>query len=318
MYDLEKSFHSLECKEFIQNFPIGTYFLDFKKLKLQSPNDVILEYLGYTKEEFESFSPFDLLTPQSQKIFAERLEKISKNEEVSKFVEFEIKAKTGKTIWILLTTQWQYENKNPIGAFCIATNITQQKEIEFQLKEARDQAQLYLDMAFDIFVALNKEGKIILINRTGCNILGIQECFLIGQDWFDNYVPKEKREELKTIFQDILNEKYDDHEVRYTNPIITTTGETRLITWKNKVIRNTSNEITSVFCSGTDITEQAKLENELMELWKNGEKEIQEILKKRTPDFLLKNVLPFIPKRRTAIDSLDRALELVVNGHARG
>lgn len=311
MYDLEKALDTSECKDFLQQFPIGTYRLDFKTLKLQSPNDIILEYTGYTKEEFENLSPIDLLAPSSQKIFQERLEKISKGEQVSKFVEFQIVTKSGKLIWILLTTQWKYENDVPVSAFCIATNINQQKETENQLKEARDQAQLYLDMAFDIFVALDKEGKIILINRTGCDILGIQECFLIGQNWFDIYVPIEKREELKKVFIDIINEKYDDHEVRYTNPILTVNKETRLITWKNKVIRNSKNEITGVFCSGTDITEQAKLENQLMTIWKSGEKEIKQILSK--PCFL------FPPEKHKRVSaSLDRALDLVINGHARG
>ncbi len=67
--------------------PYITIQLDFKTLKLKEPNDVILEYTGYTKEEFENLTPMQLLSENSQKLFLERMEKLVKGENIPKFVE---------------------------------------------------------------------------------------------------------------------------------------------------------------------------------------------------------------------------------------
>jgi PAS domain S-box-containing protein len=271
-----------ECKTIVEQFPIGLYHLDFRTQKFRNPNSVILKYTGYTKEEFENLSPSKLLTEESYQLFIERIQKIINKEEVPESVEFEIITKRGERYWVLLNSKWRYEDNVPIGAFCVVTNITEQKRIEKRLEDTLKRSQLYLDMAYNIFLALDINGNIILINKAGCNILGIDECFLIGQNWFDNYVPKDERSYLKKMFCDSMREGFGDDVISYENSIITTTGKQRLIRWRNTVIRDEEKKIVGSFSSGEDITEQKELEEKLLKIWNDGEKEVSNVLKSKT------------------------------------
>ena len=56
------------------------------------------------------------------------------------------------------------------------------------VKEERDRAQRYLDIAEVILVAINANQKVGLINKKGCSILGYSEKEIIGKNWFDNFL----------------------------------------------------------------------------------------------------------------------------------
>jgi|WetSurSiteA1Bulk_404760.scaffolds.fasta_scaffold01494_11 PAS domain S-box-containing protein len=268
-----------ECEKLIEKFPIGVYYLDFKTLKFRDPNNVVLKYTGYSKEEFESIKPSILLTEESYERFLKRMQKVANKESVPENEEFEIVTKNGERYWVLLSSQWRYEGEYPIEAFCVVTNITPQKMLEKQLQEALKKSQLYLDIAYNIFLALDTNGNIVLINKAGCNALGIDECFLVGQNWFDNYVQENERDYLKKIFNDSIRNGFGEDVISYENKIITSNGMTRLIRWRNTLLKDDKGNITGSFSSGEDITEQKQLEEQLLKLWKEGEKEFKQLLK---------------------------------------
>ena len=62
-----------------------------------------------------------------------------------------------------------------MGTAGIAHDITQRKEIEKALREEKNKAQHYLDIAGVILVALDISHKVTLINKSGCRILGYTE-----------------------------------------------------------------------------------------------------------------------------------------------
>jgi len=189
--------------------PAGIYEIDLMARKFTSVNDLMLKYTGYSREEFLNLSPFDLLDSEGRKLFLSRLQKMLRSEEVSPEVEYNILTKEGNNYWISLYIRYLRDEFNiPIKAFCIATDITARKQARIDLVESKNQAQMYLDMAFNMFVSLDIEGKIQLINRTGCDILGIDECFLLGQSWFDRFVPEDDRQSTKEMFFKIITIRF--------------------------------------------------------------------------------------------------------------
>ena len=48
-----------------------------------------------------------------------------------------------------------------------------------------------LDVADFIYLALDLNQKVVLINKKGCEILGYSEEEIIGKNWFDNFLPKD-------------------------------------------------------------------------------------------------------------------------------
>ncbi|GAI74382.1 unnamed protein product, partial [marine sediment metagenome] len=53
-----------------------------------------------------------------------------------------------------------------------------------------DKAQKYLDVAGVMLVAIDVEGRVGLVNKKGCEILGYEEEEIIGKKWFDNFLPE--------------------------------------------------------------------------------------------------------------------------------
>ncbi|MHA1513283.1 MAG: PAS domain-containing sensor histidine kinase [Candidatus Hodarchaeales archaeon] len=92
-------------------------------------NDVLLNYVGYTEEEFLNMTFSDLLTEESLNHFIDRMEKVRRGERIPDSAEFEVITKDGRHIWVLINAKWFYENNVRTRATVIAHNITDAKEL---------------------------------------------------------------------------------------------------------------------------------------------------------------------------------------------
>lgn len=136
------------------------------------------------------------------------------------------------------------------------------KQSEEKVRQERDRAQHYLDIAGVIILVIGTDGKVQLINKKGCEILGYTEDEIIGKDWFENFIPEEERHKVKNIFSRMTSGEIDPFEYA-ENMIITRSGEKRIISWHNSVIKDGNNQqIVAVLSSGEDITERRRAELE--------------------------------------------------------
>ncbi len=132
------------------------------------------------------------------------------------------------------------------------------------LKTEKAKAEKYFDVASVMLVVLNKEGKVIEINRKGCDLLGYEASELLGKNWFDIIVPKEDIGKVKDVFHSLLSgsKKYfDSAEGR----IITKSGDLKTILWTNNVLYDLNGNITGTLSSGQDITIETSIKKADME-----------------------------------------------------
>ncbi len=148
----------------------------------------------------------------------------------------------------------------------IAIGVTR-KETEELLRRERDRIQTYLDVAGVMLLALTVDGRVALINRQGCQILGYKEEEILGQDWFENFLPRAIREEVRRDFRQLMAGKLEAVEY-FEKPVITDRGEEILIAWHNTLLRDKSGEIVGTLSSGEDITERRKMEKEHLKMQK--------------------------------------------------
>ncbi|MCD6311189.1 MAG: PAS domain S-box protein, partial [Elusimicrobia bacterium] len=130
-----------------------------------------------------------------------------------------------------------------------------------EIKRERDLFRNYMDVASSIVVVLSTAGKIVLINKKGCEILEISQDNAIGKDWFD-FIPEDTREKAR---ETIINGKKEAVEF-YENDVITPGGKRKTIIWSNGVLRDEYGEITASVSSGLDVTLLRKTENEKRKL----------------------------------------------------
>ncbi|MCA1795448.1 MAG: PAS domain S-box protein [Desulfobacteraceae bacterium] len=132
--------------------------------------------------------------------------------------------------------------------------------MEEDLQKEKDKSQKYLDIAGVMFVAINSNGEVTLVNKKTCEILGYEEEKIIGKNWFDISLPGELKEKVKAVSQKILAGEMDSVEY-YENPVLTKSGEERMIAWYNTMLTDEAG-IIGLLSSGMDITERKLAEEE--------------------------------------------------------
>ena len=143
-------------------------------------------------------------------------------------------------------------------------DTNEQVKIHNELEAQRDLAQQYLDIAGVIMLALDREGCITMINKRGCEVLGYPHDELIGKDWFQVFLPPDKRKKGKAAFLRLMKDEARPLSC-YENNIISGSGEVKTIAWHITVLRDAHGKIYSSLSSGEDITQRKRAEEELLQ-----------------------------------------------------
>ncbi len=120
-----------------------------------------------------------------------------------------------------------------------------------------------LELAPVMFLALNLEGEVTVINKTGETLLGLPRDQIVGKKWIDNFLPERDRDRVKALFFKVLAGETTVTQV-FENPVLTGNGEERLIAWNNTVLKSETGEAVGTLSSGVDITEQRRAEEEFL------------------------------------------------------
>jgi PAS domain S-box-containing protein/putative nucleotidyltransferase with HDIG domain len=144
----------------------------------------------------------------------------------------------------------------------ILRDVTEHRSMERRLDEERNRAQRYLDVAAVMLLALDRAGRITLINRKGCEILGYREDELLGQNWLERYVPQSSRAQVQALFAELVAGRPQEYAEGW---IVCSSGEQRLIAWHNTLLHDTDGQVSGTLSSGMDITERYRLEQALRE-----------------------------------------------------
>jgi len=178
--------------------------------------------------------------------------------------EVMITNKTGEKIPVNISTSALRSSSNEIiGAVENFRDLTKHKGLWAKLREERNRAQQYLNIAGVIIVAIDEKGLITLINRKGCEVLGHKEDEIIGKNWFDLCVPEKAREKRKATFRKVMAGEEKEGE-DYENIIITNSGEERIIAWHNTTLVDEKGLIVGTLSSGEDVTKRKETEVELI------------------------------------------------------
>ncbi len=131
-----------------------------------------------------------------------------------------------------------------------------------ELRRERDRAQSYLDLAQVMLVAIDGGGRIALINRKGCEILGYTEAELVGRDWFLDFVPERHREAARAVLAAALDGSAGPPAYA-EDTMLARDGSRKLIAWRATLLRDERGLPVGLLMSGEDISEQRRGERAL-------------------------------------------------------
>ncbi|MBT0160567.1 PAS domain-containing sensor histidine kinase [Candidatus Bathyarchaeota archaeon A05DMB-2] len=249
-------------------------------------NPAAEQIFGYSQEEAVGKNVLNLLVPPRYHGFQQSLFELVESSQLlqGKILEFTALRKGGKEFPAELSAAFMPFK----GAMClvgVVRDVSERKKAEAkllasekkyrrlfkELKRAekqllieRDRAQNYLDIAGVMLVALDTKGRVTLLNRKACAILKCTAEEALGKNWFNTFLPKDTKNNVKKIFQASIKGKkclLDYNE----NYVISKSGEAHLIAWHNVILKNSKGQVIGTLSSGEDITERRKIEMKLQE-----------------------------------------------------
>ncbi|MEW6108119.1 MAG: PAS domain S-box protein [Nitrospirota bacterium] len=238
----------------------GILLVDIESRKFHSGNEMICRMLGYGPEEIRSLGVDAIHPAEDLPYVVEQFEKQAKRE-INLARDIPVKRKDGSVFYAdinssLITLAGR---KYMISIF---RDITWRKQAEDALIIERDKAQKYLDVAGVIFLVINADETVGLINKKGCDILGYPEEEITGKNWFDTFIPGRVREEIRSVYKKIIAGETAIYE-KFRNPVLTGNGNERIIEWSNTILKDESGRNIATLSSGNDITEHLKVEEQL-------------------------------------------------------
>ncbi len=247
----------------LQSMEGGVLTID-KNARIISFNRSAEEITGFKQEEVLGKNCCEILKSELCEKFCP-LEGILETGKPVHNYEILITHKTGKEIPVNITASpLRSSNNEIIGIVENFRDLTKHKGLWGRLREERNKAQLYLNIAGVIIIAINEKGELSLINKKGCAVLGYEEDEIIGKNWFDLCVPENVRQERKKTFKKVMEGEQAEVE-DYENIIMTKSGEERIIAWHNTTLIDENGHIFGTLSSGEDITKRKQTEEELIQ-----------------------------------------------------
>ena len=139
------------------------------------------------------------------------------------------------------------------------------KRLEEALREAEQKWQNILVKIPQIGIALDPQAAIVFANTHFLELTGWKAEDIIGRNWFDLLIPEDVREEVRGVFQEVINSRDTLGYSTYENEILTKTGDRRNVAWANVITKAVSGAVVSVTCLGVDLTERKQAESKLKE-----------------------------------------------------
>ena len=224
-------------------------------------NSEFLKLFGYKAEEIVGMPVDKLVAPKEAQDSAFSITKKVANGQKLSF-EAVRQRKDGTLIYVSVLASPIMVDGQLVAVYGIYRDISKQKKTQETLRAEKERAEKYLDIAGVMFVALNAQGEVTLINKKGCQILGYPQSEIIGKNWFDNFLPERIKTEVKEVFNRLIAGKVEAVEF-YENRVLTKNGQERIIAWHNSVLKNKDGKIVGTLASGDDITEQKQAQEAL-------------------------------------------------------
>jgi len=140
----------------------------------------------------------------------------------------------------------------------VGRDITERKQAEIALQQSEQRFRTVLETMSLIAIMLDRDGRVLLCNEFFLALTGWQREAVVGQDWFECFIPPDLQAELREVLT--LTIEAGEFPTYYENEIVTRQGDRRLIAWNNTIFRDETGTITSVTSIGEDITDRRRYE----------------------------------------------------------
>ncbi len=207
------------------------------------------ELLGYSESELLGLNGRVTYLDEEREIHARRMQEVS----VGATLRFErmVRRKDGSAFPAEISVKRLDNGLVQV----IFHDITERRRAAEALRESERRFSDLLGTVELVSMMLDRNARITYCNDYLLRLTGRQRDEVLGQDWFELFIPPGAGE-LRTTFADLLADL--PQSWHHENEILTRSGERRLIRWNNSVLRSASGEVIGTASIGEDITESKR------------------------------------------------------------
>ncbi|TDS16835.1 PAS domain S-box-containing protein [Maribacter caenipelagi] len=222
----------------------------------------ITEYLPEQFYDSGNMSWLSLIHFEDQVMVKEQRRKAI-SEEKTYQISYRIKTRTNQIKWVseIVSCVKDWSGKVAFLEGFIQ-DVTERTEAKMLLTKEKQLLWKYLDTSASVFLVINKDHTIEMVNRKGCEVFGYSAQELNGKNWFNICIPKEDRNHLAQFFDDLINGDEEILDVK-ENWVLTKGNIKKLIRWQNALSKDENGEVTGMISSGIDVTEKVLAEKRL-------------------------------------------------------
>lgn len=174
--------------------------------------------------------------------------------------EVTVRRKDGSTFPALLSVG-EIPHSSPPRFVGFIQDITVRRQAIAATQRERDRANQYLEAAETMLVAIDLDGRIKRLNRKASEILGWSESSLMGMNWIDAVIAEADQPAARAQFERLISDPAAEPQ-HCECRARTARGDERILAIRCTAVRSTEGEVTGVLCSGEDITERKRAEEE--------------------------------------------------------
>jgi diguanylate cyclase (GGDEF)-like protein/PAS domain S-box-containing protein len=252
-------------RSLVEQIPAITYIADFNaRATLIWVSPQIEQLLQHTPEELLADQElwYELIHPDDREWVIAEEKRVFETVEACD-MEYRMVAPDGRTIWVRdQDTIVRDEVGTPLFTQGVLLDITDQRRAEDELRDERDRARQYLDVAGTIVILIGTDARVLMVNRAANDLLGYAEGELHGRNVFDVFAPPGQREGAEANLRQAFESESDTpEEVEYG--VRTKDGRVRMVLWRAVVLRDDEGEPTALLSSGIDVTERRAAEQQI-------------------------------------------------------
>jgi PAS domain S-box-containing protein len=111
-------------------------------------------------------------------------------------------------------------------------DIVGRKRAEERLKRSEEKWRNVLLLAPQAGITLDPAGKIAFANEHFLRLTGWEAGEALGRDWFENFIPREQRVQMRGVFERTMASKAWLPYSTFENEILTRSGQRLVISWR--------------------------------------------------------------------------------------
>lgn len=157
-----------------------------------------------------------------------------------------------------------------------ATDVSEAMADREQLRVERDRLRSVLETVETTILTVDREGRVVQLNRKGEEMLGWKEHELVGKNWFETCVPRNaegdglRAEFAALVASDAPTTDYYEHDV------VTRDEQIRRVAWHVRFRHDDEGRIVSLLAAGIDVTDRRRTERDLAALNRTLEARVAE------------------------------------------